>query len=69
MTHQEIKKAAGRRPFRPFAIRLSDGEVVAVQREQEIAINPHNRKTVVVFDTDGTVRVLDVAQVTELALS
>ena len=68
MTHHEIKKAATCRPFRPFAIRLSDGEVVIVQREQEIAINPHSKKTVIVFDPDGTVRLLNVAQVTELAM-
>jgi len=69
MTHQEIKKAAARRPFRPFTINLSDGQAVTVQRDHEIAMHPHNKKIVIVFDVDGSVRLLNVAQVTELALS
>jgi hypothetical protein len=66
MTHQEIKKAASRRPFRPFGLRLPDGELVQVRRENEIGIHPRTKKTVVIFESGGTYRILDVALITEL---
>jgi hypothetical protein len=60
MTHEAIKEAAQRHPFRPFAITTSDGNTVVITEQKEIAIHPHTDKTVCVFGSDGSYQILDV---------
>jgi hypothetical protein len=69
MTHSEIKQAALRRPFRPFALRLTDGQLLEIDRQDRIALHPKTTKTVVVFDDAGTYRIVDVRLVTELQVA
>jgi len=66
MTHQAIKHALERRPFRPFQLRLSDGSLVDIERENQLGLHPHTKKTVVYFDPDGGYHILDMALVTAL---
>lgn len=65
MMLQTIKKAAERRPFRPFSLRLADGSQVQIPRENYAAVHPAG-KTMIVFEDDGGYRILDIARITEL---
>jgi hypothetical protein len=69
MTHHDIKKLAARRPFRPFSIHLTDGQVLDVRREEEIGLHPHTKKTVVVFEPDGGYWIIDIGQIATLQVA
>ena len=65
MTMQAIKEAAYADPFRPFILRLADGPTVKVGHPDYIAFGPKGR-TVVVYGSNESFRVIDVMLVTEL---
>jgi hypothetical protein len=65
MTSERLNEMMSARPFRPFAIRLADGELVRVEHPEFIARSPNGR-TVVVFGSDDHMKILDVFLVTSL---
>ena len=66
MTIKNLKHALERRPFRPFRVRLTSGQLVLIRDEHHAVIHPHNPKTLIIFASDGGVRILDVPLITEL---
>ncbi len=65
MTREAIEEALKRKPFRPFSIRLTDGQLVQVSEEHRAAIHP-DVETMVIFQPGGGYRILDIPLITEL---
>ena len=65
MTSERLNEMLATRPFRPFALRLADGELVRVEHPEFIARSPSGR-TVVVFGRDDSMKILDLFLVTSL---
>ena len=65
MTLESIKNAVERKPFRPFSIGLASGAAVNIQSEERVALHPDGF-TLVVFEPAGSVRIVDIAAITEL---
>jgi hypothetical protein len=65
MTRQVLRKAMERRPFRRFSVRLTDGEFVPIKSDHSAAVHPKG-ETMVIFEEDGSYRIIDIALITEL---
>ena len=65
MTAERLNEMMAARPFRPFALRLADGELVRVDHPEFIARSPSGR-TVVVFGSNDQMKILDLFLVTSL---
>jgi hypothetical protein len=65
MTSERLAEMMGARPFRPFALRLADGELVRVEHPEFIARSPNGR-TVVVFGPNDRMKILDLFLITSL---
>jgi len=65
MTRKVIQKAMVQKPFRGFAVRLADGELVEIKGEHTAAVHPKG-KTMIIFDEDGGYRIIDIGLITEL---
>lgn len=65
MTRKVIQKAIQQKPFRRFSVRLTDGELVPVTREQRAFVHPRG-KTMIILEADGGYRIIDLALITEL---
>ena len=65
MTAERLNELMAARPFRPFALRLADGELVRVDHTEFIARSPSGR-TVVVFGSNDQMKILDLFLVTSL---
>jgi hypothetical protein len=61
--HEMIRAA----PFRPFALRLSDGTRVNVPHPDFIA-HPRGERTAVVFAHDGSLHIVDVMLVAKIEI-
>jgi len=65
MTTEALLKVHQMRPFRPFAIRLGDGQALPVQHPEMLSYAPKQR-TAVVFREDGSFEIIDLLLVTGL---
>jgi hypothetical protein len=65
MTTDRLKEMLGVKPFRPFGLRLADGEIVRVEHPELISLSPLGR-TVVVWGRNDSMKVLDLFLVTSL---
>jgi hypothetical protein len=68
MSKTEMKAAAEAKPFKPFHIRLADGEKLPVDHPDYFAHSPDWR-TVIVWDKDGDFKIMDSALVTTFEFS
>jgi hypothetical protein len=65
MTSERLTEMLSARPFRPFGLRLADGEVIPVPHPDFIARSPAGR-TVVVFGKNDSMKIIDLFLVTSL---
>ena len=65
MTITEFQRAYRATPFQPFTLCLADGQRIAVEHSEFVAMSPRGR-TVSVYQTDGTHDVVDLMLVTSL---
>jgi len=65
MTIEQLRKLHRAQPFQPFDIHLADGQSLAVEHPEVLAITPPGR-TIGVGLPDGTIEVLDLLLVTSL---
>ncbi len=65
MTRQVLRKALERKPFRRFSVRLTDGELVRIKSDHSAAVHPKG-ETMVIFEDDGSYRIVDIALITKL---
>jgi hypothetical protein len=60
-----LEAALNKRPFRPFEIRV-DGESIVVGHPEQVLLAEN--KTTAIIDVTERIHILDVAQITKLAL-
>ena len=65
MTTRELQQLHQARPFRPFAIRLGDGQALPVDHPEFLAYAPGSR-TATVYREDGSFQIIDLLLVTGL---
>jgi hypothetical protein len=65
MTIERMQEALGTQPFRPFSIHLADGRRVPVLH-REFAMSSPTGRTVVVFQPDDRMNIIDLLLVTDL---
>jgi len=65
MTTEELHKLRQVRPFRPFSIRLEDGQVLPVEHPEMLSYAPKHG-TAVVYCKDGSFEIVDLLLVTGL---
>ncbi|HUY88102.1 MAG TPA: hypothetical protein VMV10_05180 [Pirellulales bacterium] len=67
MTIERFHELLDAQPFQPFTIHLADGRAVPVVHREFIASAPTGR-TVVVFQPDDTLNIIDLLLVTDLEI-
>jgi hypothetical protein len=65
MTTEQLSKVHTVRPFRPFVIRLGDGQALPVSHPEMLAYAPKQRTATVYFE-DGSFEIIDLLLVTGL---
>lgn len=68
MTTEQFKTTLHLQPFRPFTIRMADGQTFQVSHPDFVAQSPSGR-TVIVFQPDESYSVLDLLLMTELQVA
>lgn len=64
MTIEQLQQVSKARPFRPFTISLSDGQVIPVTHPECIMIPPRASRTFVVATSPESVRIVGLLHVT-----
>jgi len=67
MTTEQLKKVVTARPFRPFTLRMADGNSVTVQHPETIAYA--GGRTAIVVNPDETFEVIDLLLVPSIEVS
>lgn len=67
MTIERFREVLAAKPFRPFTICLADGTSIPVISQEFVAASPSGR-TVVVFQPDDRMSILDLLLVTKLVV-
>jgi hypothetical protein len=65
MTIRTIQTAVGQRPFRPFTLRLANGQRIRVTDHDRVAVHPEG-KTLILFERDGGYRIVDIPLIAKL---
>ena len=65
MTREYIQSMHDAQPFKPFIIRMADGRGIEVRNREFLAVHPAGR-TVIVFEPNDRMHILDVRLITEL---
>jgi hypothetical protein len=65
MTIERIREKLGLRPFQPFIIHLADACAIPVQHQEFAALSPAGR-TMVVYQPDDSMNIIDLPLVTDL---
>jgi hypothetical protein len=65
MTTERFQQVMSAKPFRPFTIHLADGDEVPVVSPEFVLPSPSGR-TIVVFQPDDRMSILDLLLVTKL---
>jgi len=68
MMLEQIRTAHRAAPFRPFTLRMADGQTFPVRHPDFLFLGP-DRRTVFVANDDGSVNILDVLLMTEIDLA
>jgi hypothetical protein len=67
MTTERLQQVLAAKPFRPFTIHLADGDEVPVASPEFVSSSPSGR-TVVVWQPDDRMNILDLLLVTNLVV-
>jgi hypothetical protein len=67
MTIEQLRTYRDAQPFQPFIIRLADGRQIPVSHREFIMPSPSGR-TVLVYQPDDTLNVVDLLLVTDLEI-
>jgi hypothetical protein len=65
MTAEQLRAQREAQPFRPFTIHLADGRTLTVPHRDLVSQSPAGR-TIIVYGSDESFRVVDLYLVTEL---
>lgn len=67
MTIEQMRSAHNAQPFQPFTIHLADGRAVPVRHREFMNFSPSGR-TIVVYQPDDTMNIIDLLLVTDLEM-
>jgi len=67
MTVERFQQTLNAKPFRPFTIFVADGTTIPVVSREFVSLSPSGR-TVVVFDPEDRMNILDLLLVTNLQI-
>jgi hypothetical protein len=67
MTVERLQQVLNTTPFQPFTIHLADGKSIPVVSREFVASSPSGR-TIVVFDPEDRMNIVDLLLVTNLAV-
>ena len=67
MTIERLRALYEATPFRPFVIHLADGKVISVRSREFMASAPNGR-TIVVYEPEDTMNIVDVLMITKLEI-
>jgi hypothetical protein len=67
MTTDQLRTALGDQPFRPLALHLADGRNIIIRHREFAMLSPRGR-TVVVYQPDDSMNVVDLLLVTDLEI-
>jgi hypothetical protein len=67
MTTDQLRTALGDQPFRPFALHLADGRNIIIRHREFAMLSPSGR-TVVAYQPDDSMNVVDLLLVTDLEI-
>ncbi|NDC64080.1 MAG: hypothetical protein EBZ59_08890 [Planctomycetia bacterium] len=65
MTTEQLRAALSARPFQPFILHVADGREIPV-RHPEFTMPPPVGRTIVVYQPDRSMSILDLLLVTEI---
>ncbi|HEU0010243.1 MAG TPA: hypothetical protein VFT34_10545 [Verrucomicrobiae bacterium] len=65
MTTKTLQTAVGKRPFRPFTLRLANGQRIRVNDQDRVAVHPEG-KTLIIFERDGGYHIIDIPLIAQL---
>jgi len=68
MTSEQVKTVLRQQPFRPFTLHLADGRAIHVPHNEFAMLSPSGR-TLVVYQSDESMNIIDLLLVTDLELS
>ena len=68
MTIERVRELFNAQPFQPFVMHLADGREISVHHREFMAMSPSGR-TVVVYQPDDTMNIVDLLLVTDLEIS
>ena len=68
MNLENLRELHQARPFRPFAIHMSDGRTFEIPHSEFLAYHLESEMAVVALRTNRTFSVLDLSQITELEI-
>jgi len=66
VTKEAIAERIQAAPFRPFAVRLTDGRSYAIPGPDYASVSPNGRLLTIYTDGGNGVKILDVALITEI---
>ena len=67
MTIARLRALYDAQPFQPFVIHLADGKVISVRSREFMASAPNGR-TIVVYEPDDRMNIVDVLMITKLEI-
>ena len=62
----DIKERLEQRPFRPFALEITGGSWIEVEKESSVLLSERRPDLVVVFDPSGRLWILGIDQIASL---
>ena len=65
MTTKIIQTAVGQRPFRPFTLRLANGQRIRISDHERVAVHPEG-KSLILLERDGGYRMVDIPLIAKL---
>jgi len=65
VTTKTLQTAVGKRPFRPFTLRLANGQRIRVNDQDRVAVHPEG-KTLIIFERDGGYHIIDIPLIAQL---
>ena len=66
MTIEQLRRAKNNRPFRPFDVRMADGQRIRVGHPEVLLVPPKAERTFVVAHNDETYQIIDLLLVATL---
>jgi len=65
VTTKALQNVVAKRPFRPFTLRLANGQRIRVNDQDHVAVHPE-AKALIIFERDGGFHIIDIPLIAQL---